>query len=398
MYVAVRVSNIWSGQQAVDLIESYLGHERAFSLEYRFMCEDLLVVKAVERPMLGWGAWGRSAVYFNADKPWRKMVETDGLWIIVLGARGFFGLTNLYLALILPAALFVWRFPARLWLDPWLASGTVAAVLLGLYIVDCLLNGFPNIIYITLAGGLAGIEPKQLRLLPPGSGSQAVKRSGSADQLALADRNRRLGRALKAEGRLTEAEVVWRQSLDLLDKLRAAYPNNPDLQQRCCDCTNDLVWLWVNYDTGCRDLKTAVAMARWIVEECPDAAIYWNTLGVAQYRAGDYAAAITRSIAPPRSVAPRPLTRCFWQWPMQGRATTRSLNVGSPRPSPKSSETTRSIPSSAASATRPNPCSPGAQKNALQFTELTRNQSNCPGVRCLTPPWAFCGVMTESGQ
>jgi tetratricopeptide (TPR) repeat protein len=197
------------------------------------------------------------------------------------------------MAMILPAGLFVWRFPPRLWADARLAPASVAAVLLTMYIIDCLLNGFVNLIYITLAGGLMGFEPKQLRLVTPGTGEQTAKRSSGADQLSLANYNYNLGRALKAKGKLKEAEAVWRQSLDLLNALVTAYPNNLDLQQRCSDCANDLVWLWVNYDIDRQDLNAAVTMAQWIVEVSPHAAIYWNTLGVAHYRVGDDASAIT---------------------------------------------------------------------------------------------------------
>ena len=67
LYVAVRVTNLWSGQQAVDLAETVVGPERAESLEYRFMCEDLLVEKAIQQPIFGWGGLGRSSVYFYAN-------------------------------------------------------------------------------------------------------------------------------------------------------------------------------------------------------------------------------------------------------------------------------------------------------------------------------------------
>ena len=321
VYVAIRVPNLWSGQQAVDLAESIVGKERAYSLNFRFVCENLLIARARQQPLLGWGGWGRSDAFFDANTPYARMVPTDGLWIIFFGTKGLVGLTCLYLTMVLPAGLFVRRFPPRLWADVRVAPASVAAVLLTLYTVDCLLNGFVNLIYITLAGGLVGIEPKHLRLLAPGSGKQTLTQANGADQLALANHNHSLGRSLKAEGRLREAEAVWRQSLDLLSELRAAYPNNTDLQQRCCDCANDLVWLRVNHDTGRQDLDTAVAMAQWIIEMCPNDAIYWNTLGVAQYRAGDDASAITALNRAIPSVAVFLLTRSFWPWLMHGPAT-----------------------------------------------------------------------------
>ena len=93
VYVGVRVPNLWSGQQAVDFVKSSLSEERALSLGYRFKCEQLLIARALEHPVFGWAGWDRSSVYFNADKPWRKRVPTDGLWIIILGTKGFIGLT-----------------------------------------------------------------------------------------------------------------------------------------------------------------------------------------------------------------------------------------------------------------------------------------------------------------
>ena len=142
------------------MAKATVGADRAQSLEYRFDCENLLIDKAVQQPVFGWGGWGRSDVYREPDMPWRKKVVTDGLWIIYLGNKGFVGLTLLYMAMVLPAALFIWRFPPRLWADPRLAAGSLAAVLLGLYVIDCLLNAFPNMIYIVLCGGLMGLEPK----------------------------------------------------------------------------------------------------------------------------------------------------------------------------------------------------------------------------------------------
>ena len=90
-----------------------------------------------------------------------KRVLTDGLWVIILGTKGFVGLALFFLVMTLPAALFLWRFPARLWGTPQVAACSFGAVLLGLYTVDCLLNGFPNIIYATIAGGLIVMDPKQ---------------------------------------------------------------------------------------------------------------------------------------------------------------------------------------------------------------------------------------------
>jgi hypothetical protein len=311
LYVTLRVTNLWSGQQAVYLAESIVGPSRAESLEYRFICETLLIEKAVEQPVLGWGGWGRSAVFFNAGSRWAKPVPTDGLWIIILGTRGFVGLILFYLALILPTALFIRRFPVRLWGDPRVAGGSLAAVLLSLYIVDCLMNAFPNMIYVTLAGGLIGLEPKQLRTTAAKRGGKSVGQAGrgqprtaALDTLAagpgphggrivLAERYRSLGRSFKREGRQNEAESAWRQALDVLTGLLEAKPGSLELRQLWCDCANDLAWLWANHpDPTRRNPDAAVAMAQRMVQQCPNAEVYWNTLGAACYRAGDAASAV----------------------------------------------------------------------------------------------------------
>ncbi len=306
-YVAVRATNLWSGRQAVDLAKAMVGPDRAQSLEFRFECEDLLAAKALQQPVFGWGGWGRSAVHLVTEgDSSRKMVVTDGLWIIYLGSKGFVGLGLFYLALVLPAILFVRRFPPRLWGDPRLAAGTLAATFLCLYIIDCLLNAFPNIIYLTLAGGLISLEPKQLgSTAGPRAGTEADGRRAAAmgigmagagpppGRLVLAERCRTLGRSFKQEGRPDQAEAAWRQALDVLGDLLEADPDDAGLRRRWCDCANDLAWLWANHpDPSRRDPVSAVAMSRRATDECPDAAAYWNTLGVAHYRAGDDRAAV----------------------------------------------------------------------------------------------------------
>ena len=64
LYVSVRSTNLWSGQQAVDLAVMIVGPDRAESLGYRFKCENLLAAKALVQPIFGWGGWGDNTVYY----------------------------------------------------------------------------------------------------------------------------------------------------------------------------------------------------------------------------------------------------------------------------------------------------------------------------------------------
>jgi len=56
---------------------------------------------------------------------------------------------------------------------------------------------------------------------------------------------------------------------------------------------NHLAWFLANCpDKDVADAREAVALARQLVEREPQAGAFWNTLGVAQYRAGDWRAAL----------------------------------------------------------------------------------------------------------
>lgn len=299
VYVGVRSTNVWSGDQAVNLAESVIGWDRAESLQYRFKCERRLSAHALERPWLGWSGFGRNTAFFDAEQ--RVPVPIDGLWILVLGTKGFVGLVALYLALILPAARVVRLAPAAAWGDPRMAGAAIGAVLLGLYMVDCLMNGFINMSYIALAGGLASLGERELRRRGPLTAAAAVAAEPRAMAAVaptsgperLAGRCRALGRSYKREGRPDEADAAWRQALDWLAAAVAADPAADRPRRLWCDCANDLAWLQANRpDPARRDPAAAAAMARRAVDEYPDVAAYWNTLGAAHYRAGDPEAAI----------------------------------------------------------------------------------------------------------
>ena len=75
LFYTVRITNLWSGQSAVELVK-LISEARADSLDYRFENDDLLIAKALQRPIFGWGGWGRNRVY---DESGRDIAVTDGL-------------------------------------------------------------------------------------------------------------------------------------------------------------------------------------------------------------------------------------------------------------------------------------------------------------------------------
>lgn len=157
-YVGTRATGLWDGQNLVDLVAEKFSADRAASLQFRFDNENILVEKALERPLFGWGGWGRSRVY---DKETAEDVSTtDGFWIIVLGTRGYFGLISVTLILILPMLLFLLKCPPRLWGKPEFAPTAVISFIPLLFMIDCLLNGMVNQVYVIFAGGASGLLAK----------------------------------------------------------------------------------------------------------------------------------------------------------------------------------------------------------------------------------------------
>ena len=160
LYMVVRATDLWSGDQLVGFAEIAINERRASSLDFRMANEDVLVDRAWGRPLLGWGRFGRNRPPELADE--ELDVTTDGLWIIVFGQRGLLGLASITLVLLLPAVLLIRRFPPASWYSPALAPAAALVLLPVLYMIDCLFNAMVNPIYMLAVGGLvafAGRHP-----------------------------------------------------------------------------------------------------------------------------------------------------------------------------------------------------------------------------------------------
>lgn len=156
LYMLVRSTGDWSGQSMVGLA-SAIHQRRGESLQFRLDNEDMLVAKALQRPLFGWGGWGRARVW---KEDWRGELKdvsvTDGLWVIAFGNTGITGLVAVTSIFLVPSLCVARRYSAREWLHPAVASVTVLAVLLSLYTVDNLFNAMFNPVYVVAAGALSG--------------------------------------------------------------------------------------------------------------------------------------------------------------------------------------------------------------------------------------------------
>lgn len=74
--------------------------ERAQSLEFRFDNEDILLERAAQKPIFGWGGWGRNQVYDPMSG--EMLTITDGQWVITIGQFGWFGYIGTFGLLVIP--------------------------------------------------------------------------------------------------------------------------------------------------------------------------------------------------------------------------------------------------------------------------------------------------------
>jgi hypothetical protein len=153
LYLALRYTEAWDGQDLVAFTRQNLNEERAASLDTRFKNEYALLKKSKERPNFGWGGYGRWRLY---DDMGHDITISDSLWIITVCSEGLFGLAALLAVLLVPAARFLSLYPPRKWVMPFDAGPPVAATLLATMTIDHLVNAAHNPILLLGIGALSG--------------------------------------------------------------------------------------------------------------------------------------------------------------------------------------------------------------------------------------------------
>jgi len=128
---------------------------RAQSLEFRFQNEEVLLERAMEKPVFGWGSWGRNQIW---DGTGRLLTVTDGRWIILVGVGGWLMLLAEFGLLTLPIFLLWWR------AGPDVPNHVAAlAVILAINMVDMLPNATLTPLTWLFAGGLYGFAETRRR-------------------------------------------------------------------------------------------------------------------------------------------------------------------------------------------------------------------------------------------
>lgn len=149
LYPAIRSTGLVPTVTISELTNSF-STDRAGSLGVRLINEDQLLKRAAEKPMFGWGSWGRNRIYSAEDG--RDLSITDGAWIITLGMWGWVGYLSTFGLLTFGSLRILVSRESSRTIAPVVA---VACTLLAMNLLDSLPNASVGTLTWLIAGTLA---------------------------------------------------------------------------------------------------------------------------------------------------------------------------------------------------------------------------------------------------
>jgi hypothetical protein len=151
-YPVLRYTGVMSQSGVLSVARLAYDAERLDSLGIRLRSEDMFINHASDRPLLGWGGWGRSGVVIEGI----GRAVPDGLWVIALSSAGWVALASLMAMFLAPIVQVLRRFRAARWTRPDTAPYIAMAVLTLIYWVDCLSNAMVNAVLVAAIAGTNG--------------------------------------------------------------------------------------------------------------------------------------------------------------------------------------------------------------------------------------------------
>jgi len=155
-YIGLRSINFISAHDVEKAAAYVFDAERIESLAYRLSAEDLFTIKALERPLFGWGGYDRG-IPVDPNTGQYLITTIDSLWLIVFSSQGYFGLIVLFSAMLIGPWL-TFRSAINKFKDSDFSKQ--APILLSLVVVlfsiDSLFNSMINPTYIVTFGALVG--------------------------------------------------------------------------------------------------------------------------------------------------------------------------------------------------------------------------------------------------
>ena len=156
-----------------EITEFFAGLDpaRAQSLQFRFDNEDILLDKANERPLFGWGTWGRNRVFDPVTGVDQTVV--DGIWILNYGVFGWLGYLGTMGLIAYPLIVISRVVNSRN--EKSFSQYTLAlAIVLMIFLIDQIPNASLNHLSYLMAGALLA-RAKQLAEFKPITASELAQ-------------------------------------------------------------------------------------------------------------------------------------------------------------------------------------------------------------------------------
>lgn len=168
----------WPVARALDIVPTdtivamagTLGPDRAHTLDFRFDNETALTRRALEKPVFGWGQWGRNQIF--APTTGRMLSITDGRWVITLGMFGFAGFLAEFGLLALPL-LVAWRRRDRIAAGDGAIWTSTLALILGVNMFDLIPNATITPLTWLVCGAVLAALQEQEGTVERNAGEQA---------------------------------------------------------------------------------------------------------------------------------------------------------------------------------------------------------------------------------
>ena len=155
-YMMLRIGGVLEGGQIENLTSRIVDANRTASLAIRLVQEDFFIEKTLIAPIFGWGHIGRA--WPRDDETGKKAVKMiDSLWLVIFSTKGLIGL------LAMTTMMFIgpWRVlsPTRQQASAPIiprAGPVVLCFVVLLFMMDSLVNGMINPVYVLVSGALLG--------------------------------------------------------------------------------------------------------------------------------------------------------------------------------------------------------------------------------------------------
>ena len=151
LYPLLRTWELVPTEHILNTVRAIAGEDRTESLEFRFFNENLLLEKARQHLLFGWGQYGRNF----APRGWDGQAVADGYWVIQIGIMGLVGFITTFGPMLIPLIFMQSRLKAVVSEPQRVLLGGVA-LMLGLVALDWVPNGLFSPYPYMMVGALAG--------------------------------------------------------------------------------------------------------------------------------------------------------------------------------------------------------------------------------------------------